>query len=52
MMGFFQIFVSLGHFISRLPQQLGNIFLIRGCLICPFVEFLPMFPIMFQPVGQ
>ncbi len=51
-MSLFQVFVCLGHFISRLPQLLGNIFLICGYLIGPFVEFRPMFPVMFQPVGQ
>ena len=51
-MSLFQVFVCLGHFIGRLPQLLGDIFLICGYLIGPFVEFRPMFPVMFQPVGQ
>lgn len=47
----FQVFIGLGHFICRLPKSLGGSVLLRGYLIGPFDEFLPMFPVMLEPVG-
>jgi hypothetical protein len=52
MTSLFQAFVSLAHFIGRLPQLPGDLFLIRGHPIGPFAEFRPMLLVMFQPVGQ